>query len=137
MQSTEQLLILPIVTGVTIQVTVSLALRAWGKWVASRQGQGIWWRRAAWAPVVALLLAIVGVGLTCAQLVHAFSLANLTSADQRSFVLAEGIARAMRTTGWTVPLSWLLYVASLVIFAIGSLRRRVASSKTTPTATPS
>ncbi len=112
-----------IAVAAVVQVLVALGLHAWGRWVARRRGGGRGWRRAAWAPLVAVVLSIFGMIVPAVMLVRAFDgIANVDPA-MKATVLAENISAAMNATALFAVPSTLLYLASIVAFAIGSLMK--------------
>lgn len=118
----------PLLSAAAVQVLVTLGLHAWGRWVAARQG-GRWWRRASWMPLLGLGLALLGIAATVILLVQAFGALSGVDAANRASALSDGIARAMVATAATAPVSSLLYLASLVVFSVGSLRRPTSGMK--------
>jgi protein-S-isoprenylcysteine O-methyltransferase Ste14 len=118
----------PILSAAAVQALVTLGLHAWGRWVAARQG-GRWWRRASWMPLLGLVLALLGIGTTVVLLVQAFGALSGVDAADRASALSDGIARAMVATAATAPVSALLYLASLIVFTVGSVRRPTSGAK--------
>lgn len=111
------------------QLLVSLALFAWGRWVARRRG-GTGWRRAAWMPIAALVLSVVGMVVSTVTLVAAFDAIATADPADKARQLAQHISEAMNATALFAVPSTLLYAASFVSFAIGSLLRPRASALT-------
>lgn len=108
--------------AIVVQLAVSLALFAWGRWVARRHGTA-GWRRAAWMPLGGLVLAVVGMAVTAVLLVGAFSSIASVDPSRKAAVLAEHISEAMNATALLGGASALLYAASFVAFGVGSLMR--------------
>lgn len=119
-----------------VQAAITVALYMWGSTVAARRETRIWWW-ARWMPILALILATVGVIGTVVQLVAAFDAASLAAPEQKAQELAESISGAMRWTLVTTVSSGVLYVASIVAFTIGTLNpvaRPATGSRTAPPA---
>lgn len=108
--------------AVVTQLVVASALFAWGRWVARRHGSP-GWRRAAWMPLIALGLSFTGVLITSVLLVRAFGAIATVDPAQKASVLAQQISEAMNATAVFLVPSWLLYGASVVTFATGSILR--------------
>lgn len=103
-----------------------LALFAWGRSVAAKHGtRG--WRIAAWMPIAGLVVHHVGVLGTVVGLVRAFGAVSSVAPSDRAPMLANGIATAMVSTAVGVSLSLVLYLASVVTFAVGSARAPAAA----------
>jgi len=112
--------------AIVVQLIFSLALFAWGRWVARRKGTA-GWRRAAWMPLVALVLAIAGVTASTLALLRSFqAIANADPAE-KARLLAEHISEAMNATAFFAIPTVLLYLASVVAFFIGSVTRPASS----------
>jgi hypothetical protein len=107
-----------IVTGL-VQAGISVLLYFWGQSIAARRSSPWWWW-ASFTPLLALLLATVGGIGTAVQLVYAFDAANLAPPEDRALVLADGLSHAMNLAALTAVPSWLMYVASLVVFTVGT-----------------
>ena len=108
--------------AILVQAALAVGLFAWGRWVARRQ-RGTWWRWAAWMPLGALVIGVVGVGLSVLLLVQAFGSVAAVDPALRAARLSEGIGRAMIPAA-AAPFSWALYVVSIVAFVVGSVPRR-------------
>lgn len=108
--------------AVVTQLVVASALFAWGRWVARRHGSP-GWRRAAWMPLIALGLSLTGVLITSALLVRAFGAIAAVDPAQKASVLAQQISEAMNATAVFLVPSLLLYGASVMTFAAGSILR--------------
>jgi hypothetical protein len=117
----EGFALLPLLLGVAVQVGIVFALYAWGRWVAKRQG-GVWWRRAVALPLVAMGSGLLGVAITCVLLVRSFSALERVTPSHKAEMLSRAIADAMMSTALLGGLSMLLYLASVVVFTVGSLR---------------
>jgi hypothetical protein len=111
-----------IAVGVVVQVVVSLAIYAWARWVARRQG-GRGWRIASSMPLVALVLSVTGLAWSVTLLSRAFEATAAVNAADRATYLSEGIAVAMRVAAIFALPSWGLYLGSLVTSFVGSVRR--------------
>jgi hypothetical protein len=85
---------------------VSGGLFLWGRRVAARQGG--WWRRTVWLPLLAWLVAFAGT--FGGWLVCALTRAPLAGKIWTLSYLPSGV------------LSVLLFVASVVLFTVGSIR---------------
>lgn len=119
---TESGVIGVVAAAAVLQFLAALVLFAWGRWVARCRGSA-GWRRAAWMPVAALVLSIVGVVVSTAMLVGAFDTVADVDAANKSRVLAQHISEAMNVTAFFTLPSALLYAASFVSFAVGSVLR--------------
>jgi hypothetical protein len=109
--------------GAFVQTAISVGLWTWGRSVARRRG-GAFWRWFAWAPLVALGLSVVGTALSVWLLIRAFGAVSDGDPTTKATVLARGISEAMNVTAALVLPSWALYLASLIAFLVGTLRRR-------------
>ncbi len=107
--------------SLAVQVLIAWALRVWGRSVAQRQG-GLWWRRAAWMPVLSLGAGILGTVFTALGLVWAFQTLS-PDPSQRVALLAQSISRVMIVTAVFALVSGLLFVASIVVFTVGTLKQ--------------
>lgn len=112
---------------VAVQLLIALALVVWGRRTAVRRGGGLAWRIAAWAPMVAFVIAVAGIGVTVAGLITTFRSLGAVSPAQKQQLLSDGIAQAMAATAIAVPMAWLLFVGSVVMFAVGSSMPQHAS----------
>ena len=111
--------------GFLVNIAIPLALFAWGRSVANRRG-GRGWRVASYLPLVAALASLVGFFFTIVGLIGAFEAVSDTDAASRATVLSQGIATAMWATAIGMGLSIVLYVASIVVFAVGELTKPAA-----------
>ncbi|MDY7232113.1 hypothetical protein [Hyalangium rubrum] len=109
------------IVSVAVQVLITWALRVWGRSVAERQG-GSWWRRAAWMPVLSLGAGLLGMACTALSLVWAFQTVSADPAEKAA-LLAQSITRAMLVTAVFALVSGLLFVASIVVFTVGTLKQ--------------
>jgi len=126
MGASEGSLAAALFAAVGFQALVTVGLHFWGRHVARRQG-GRWWRRAAWMPLGAFVLSVVGVALTAYWLAHSFRAIATVAPSMKTTMLARGISNAMNCTAlFTFP-SWALFLASVVVFAVGSFKRPAAS----------
>ncbi|MBM4365976.1 MAG: MotA/TolQ/ExbB proton channel family protein [Deltaproteobacteria bacterium] len=117
----EPAIIAGVLFTLIVQVAITAALFAWGRWVARRRGT-VAWARAAWLPVVAGALWLLGTGGTILGLVRAFARVAEVSPEQKAVALAAGIETAMWSTAlFSIP-SGVLYLVALVAFAVGSRR---------------
>jgi hypothetical protein len=107
-----------IMTGL-VQAGISVLLYFWGQSIAARRA-GTWWWWASFAPLLALLLATLGGIGTAVGLVQAFDAASLAEPQDRALMLSDGLSAAMNLAALTAVPSWLLYVASLVVFTVGT-----------------
>ncbi len=118
----EALAALPALLGFAVHVGVVVALYAWGRRVAARH-RGVWWQRASKLPLVAVASELVGVALTAVFLVQSFGALDRVDPSRKAEMLARSISNAMNATAVFGVLAALLYVASVVVFAIGTLRK--------------
>ena len=113
----------PTVVGLVVQVLVTWALFAWGRWVPRRQGGSRLWRLAAWSPWISFALLMGGMVVSIALLVRAFSTVAAADPSHRARSLAMGISEAMSCTALFAVPAYAILLAGLVAFAIGSVRR--------------
>lgn len=113
---------LPLACGAEIvPLLVVLGLFLWGRSVADKHGtRGF--RLASWLPIAGLVVHHLGVIGTIVGLVRAFDAVTSVPAAERAQVLSDGIAVAMYATVLGVVASLALYVTSVVVFAVGTLR---------------
>jgi hypothetical protein len=112
--------------GIAILVLFTWALRVWGRHVAQRQG-GVWWRRAAWIPFLGFGATAFGLTWTVIALMQTFDSISTMEPAQKATALDQGISQAMFATTVLLPVSGVLYVASIVVFMAGTLRRPTGS----------
>jgi hypothetical protein len=113
------------------QLVFALALFAWGRWVGRRQG-GAGWRCLAWVPLIAGGIALTGIAWSSVYFARAFDAVETADASMKATLLAENISSAMNTTAWFALPTWALYLACIIAFFVGSLRRPRATPSTTP-----
>src|SRR5688572_2772566 len=101
---------------VAVHAAVAWTLHTWGCWVARRRG-GTGWRYAAVMPVGAFWLALIGIAISRFLLVPAWR-----TPDDPTHI-AAAVSAALNATATFAALAAALYVASLVTFAVGTLRR--------------
>src|SRR6266487_5864644 len=126
MHENESLLLGQVVIAFALQASISIALWYWGRWVARRHA-GTFWRLAAWAPLLALALALVGISVSVVFLMRAFGAVASADPSMKATLLAKNISMAMNCSALFVLPSWLLYLGGVVTFAVGSLLRPTAS----------
>jgi hypothetical protein len=119
LRMSELFIIVPLVLGLAIQLLSTVGLWIWGRRVAAKHG-GRAWRWAARMPLAALAVGLLGAGVTVVALVRAFRAIAAVPPEQKATLLSERIAGAMVATAVAGPVSLLLYVASVVVFAVGS-----------------
>jgi MotA/TolQ/ExbB proton channel family len=113
--------------GLLMNLIFPLLLFAWGRSVANkRMGRG--WRLASYMPLIAVISSMLGFLLTVLGLLRAFSAVANVDPSEKASHLAAGISMAMWATAIGMGISVLLYVASIVTFAIGELTRPRAAS---------
>jgi len=95
----------------------------WGRSVAKKRG-GRGWLLASYLPLLAATASMVGVFFTIVGLIRAFGAVAHADPSSKATLLAEGIATAMWATALGVGVSLVLYVASIVTFAVGELTAR-------------
>jgi len=102
-----------------IPLLIVIGLFLWGRSVAAKHDtRG--WRLASWMPIAGIVVHHLGLVGTIVGLVHAFGAVASVAPEQRASQLSDGIATAMWATAFGVGLSLLLYLASVITFAIGS-----------------
>lgn len=119
---TESGVIGVVAAAAVLQLLAALVLFAWGRWVARRRGSA-GWRRAAWMPIAAMVLSIVSVVVSTVMLVGAFDTVANVDAANKARVLAQHISETMNVMAFFALPSALLYAASFVSFAVGSVLR--------------
>jgi hypothetical protein len=112
-------------------IAIVFGLFTWGRWVARRHNRAFW-HRAAWMSLVGL--ALEGLGFIVALAIFAGSFGGIVDSPGASeaTALALAISRAMN---WGVPIAaptLLLYVASVVTFTIGSVKKAPGPQPTSP-----
>jgi hypothetical protein len=127
MDASEGSMVFAVLAAIGFQALVTVGLHFWGRYVARRQG-GRWWKRASWMPLVAFVLSAVGVSLTTYFLVRAFRAITNVDPSQKATMLARGISNAMNCTALFAFPSWALFLASIVVFAVGSIKRPTAAA---------
>lgn len=118
----ELFIVVPLLLGFGLQLAFTVGLWIWGRRVAAKHGGGRAWRWAARMPVAALAVGFLGAGVTVAALAREFRAIADVPPAQKANLLSEGIARAMLATAVAAPVSLLLYLASVVVFIVGSAR---------------
>src|SRR3954470_17247375 len=129
----ESLLLGQVVIAFVLQAAVSLGLWMWGRWIARRHAAAFW-RLAASAPLLALTLSLLGIGFSVVFLLRAFGAVASADPSMKATLLAKNISMAMNGAALFVLPSWLLYLGSLVAFAVGSLLRPTVVSRSAPAA---
>lgn len=119
---TESGVVAVVAAAAVSHLLVALGLFAWGRWVARRRGTA-GWRRAAWMPIVAMMLSIVGVVVSTVMLIGSFDEVANVDAANKARVLAQHISQTMNVTALFALPSALAYAASFVAFAVGSVLR--------------
>lgn len=109
--------------GLLVHVAVPVALVIWGRSVARKRG-GRGWLLVSYLPLLAAMASTVGVLFTIVGLIRAFEAVAHADPASKATLLAEGIATAMWATAIGIGVSILLYVASIVAFAVGELTAR-------------
>jgi len=113
-----------IAIGFALQLVVTLAFAAWGRWVARRMGNGRYWRIVRWTPWASTGLLTIGTVVGVVYLTRTFaSLANAENAARKQSLVAEGISNAMNRSAFFMLAGYLLLFVGLVSFIVGSLRR--------------
>lgn len=108
--------------GFLFNIAVPLGLFVWGRSVARKRG-GRRWRLASYLPLVAALAPMVGVFFTVLALIHTFGAVASADPSTKARLLAEGIATAMWSTAIGTGVAVVVYIASVVTFAIGELQQ--------------
>jgi hypothetical protein len=103
----------------------------WGRWVARRQGGGVW-NRLAWLPIVAVGVQVVTVCVTSALLIRAFSSLDTVAPERRAGVLASSIEHVVPASAVFVGIGVLLFIASIIAFIIGSARPPATNVPSSP-----
>ncbi len=122
----ESSIVEALIVGGFLQLLVTVALDQWGRWVSRRRGGAF--RYAVWMPALAFLLQVIGVAIATTLLVRAFDAVASTDPMHKAAQLAESISSAMSFSAPFLLVSSVLFVASVITFAIGSfLPRRDAA----------
>jgi hypothetical protein len=119
--SAEQL-VTQIVVGLVLQIVVTLALSAWGGWVARRRGGGRAWAWAPRAPWISFALLAIGLSITLPMLLRTFDQIARVDAGSRARALSEGISRAMTVSALFIVPGYLVLAVFVIACIIGSLR---------------
>src|SRR5579871_760746 len=90
----EGVAIVAVVVVAAVQAALTLALVAWGRWVARRHGtKG--WRYASKMPLAALALMVMQYATTGILIVQAFGHVAAADPSEKARFLADGISEAM------------------------------------------
>lgn len=108
--------------GLLMNLVFPLVLFAWGRSVAKRRG-GRSWRLASYMPLIAVISSMLGFLLTVFGLIRSFGAVASVDPSQKAAQLSAGIAMAMWATAIGLGISVVLYIASIVTFAIGELTK--------------
>jgi len=114
-----------------IPLLIVIGLFLWGRSVAAKHGTRSW-KLASWMPIAGIVVHHLGLVGTIVGLVHAFGAVASVAPEHRATQLSEGIATAMWATAIGVGLSLLLYIASVITFAIGSWTQPTSSPNPKP-----
>jgi hypothetical protein len=111
-----------LVVGLVLQVVMTLALAAWGRWVAKRRGGTRAWTWAARGPWASFVVLTVGMLITIRMLMNVFDgLANSDPARKQQ-ILSEGIARAMTVSAMFIVPGYLILIVCVTMFIVGSIK---------------
>jgi hypothetical protein len=105
-----------------MQVCLVAALASWGSWVARRRGNGLWWRRAARLPWLALVIGLVGMIVGVSMLISTFGAIAKDHPADKATHLAQGISRAMMVSGPLQLLAIACHVGCAILFLVATLR---------------
>jgi hypothetical protein len=108
--------------GLLVQIGVTCAFSAWGRWVARRRGGGGAWKWAPRAPWISFALLMVGLLISIVMLMRAFDRVSTGPAAERAQLLSDGIAHAMTVTALFFVPGYLVLFAFLVAAVVGSLQ---------------
>jgi hypothetical protein len=112
-----------LVLGVVLQTIFTLLLVSWGKWVAKRQGDTRFWRFAAFAPWVSVVLLTAGAFISIALVFRAFNSTQSTYAGMKARVLAEGISDALNVGAFFLVPGYLFLFFAIGSFLVGTFRK--------------
>ena len=115
------LLFSPMVLTVTVLAAVAVVLFVWGRWVGRRHPSSPWWRRAAWLPLIGLVLMLLGAAISAAHIMNALDAVAGADPSQKATLLAHNIARALEATTYLSIPATALFATSLLLSIIGSL----------------
>ena len=111
-----------IAIGLALQTLMTMALTAWGRWVSRRQGATPTWTWAARGPWISFAALMLGMAISIRMLLVAFERVANVEAGQRAVVLSQSIAHAMIATAVFFVPGYLVLLASVTAFIVGSLR---------------
>jgi hypothetical protein len=103
-------------------MVASWALFLWGRWLARRRG-GPWWPRLAAMPLFGAGLAVVGIIVYVTIVARTFRAVAAADPAEKATLLAATISEAMNCSALFAIPSLLLYVASIIVFTVGSVLR--------------
>jgi len=106
--------------GFAASVAVVIALYLWGLWVARRQATLVF-RIAASGVMVGGGLALAGFVWAMQQAANARELASSSAGDAVRY--AQGISGVFAVVALPIGLGNLILLASIVVLAVGTLRR--------------
>lgn len=118
----EEALVTQLVVGLVVQIVVTGALAAWGRWVEARMGGGAAWKWARRGPWLSFALVVPGMLLGIWLITRAFGAVQTASPEHRARALAEGLSTAMNVSALFFLPGYLILLASLVTFIVGSVR---------------
>ncbi len=116
---------LPFLVAAVVQALLAVGLLAWAGWVARRQ-RGRWWRRARWLPGVALGLALIGIASSGYFIARALTATSGSEPSMKATLLAQNISEAMNCAACFALPAWGLYLISVVLCVVGSVKRAAA-----------
>ncbi len=116
-------------------ILVPVGLAAWGRWVARRHG-GRGWRWAAWLPLAALVLGVVGVTVGSDLLIGAFRDVASAHPEEKATILSNAISEAMNCSALLLLPEWLLLATSGLVFVVGSIHKPARGPGTTSMVAP-
>jgi hypothetical protein len=106
--------------GLVLQIGLTYALSAWGRWVGKRRGGGAW-KWAPRAPWISFALLTVGVVVCIVMLMGVFARLSSGPAAERQAALSQGISRAMTVAAIFFVPGYLTLFVFLVAAIVGSL----------------
>jgi MFS family permease len=125
------------VVGLGVQAVVAIGLLLWGRWAARRQGTRRW-RNAAWLPMAALLLNVVGAAVA-AWLAARIPAAPGPLGPEARQAWRMQFAGAGAVMLGSAALAAVLYAVSVVLCLVGTVRassRPAGGAATTATSGP-
>jgi hypothetical protein len=114
-----------IAIGLVVEIAITMALDAWGRWVAQRRGNGRYWRFVRWTPWMSTGTLAIGTLVGVVSLMRALAAVEKGDASDKASRLSQGISDAMNRSAFFMVLGYALLLLGVVSFIVGSLQARV------------